>query len=40
VLGEGFALYRVAARGLIPLGAYRPEQELFTSTTNYVALRP
>jgi FkbM family methyltransferase len=38
LLGETRNFYRVAPGGLIPLGDYRLELEVFTSATNYVAV--
>ena len=37
LLGGTRDIYRVAPRGLVPLGDYRLELEVFTSVTNYVA---
>lgn len=38
LLGKTRVFYRVAPGGLIPLGDYRLELEVFTSATNYVAV--
>jgi FkbM family methyltransferase len=38
LLDETHALYRVAPRGLVPLGDYQLELEVFVSATNYVAI--
>lgn len=38
LLGSGYLFHRVAPKGLVPLGPYRLELEVFVSATNYVAI--
>jgi hypothetical protein len=38
LLAPTHSLHRVAPKGLVPLGDYRLELEVFVSATNYVAI--